>query len=40
MYWTKHGMGEVIKKGFLADFLLDDNVIEQIMDLVLKGRGI
>lgn len=28
MYWTKHGMGEVIKKGFLADFLLDDNVIE------------
>ncbi|CAD8053227.1 unnamed protein product [Paramecium primaurelia] len=39
MYWTKHGMGDVIKKGFLADFLLDDNVIEQIMELVLKGRA-
>lgn len=31
-------MGNVIKKGFLGDFLLDDNVIEQITDLVLKGR--
>lgn len=40
MWWSKHGMGQqlMMNEHILSELLFDDKILEEIQELVMKGR--
>ena len=40
MWWSKHGMGSqlMMNEHILTELLFDDKILEEIQELVMKGR--